>query len=247
MTAQEKILEFYKMADVLRKRNVRACDIVMTSDVSMLLMTDIDFLDFYNKLQVRTGLIDQEELPEGVVRNGTINVQGLIFTMYTYDCIYEDLDGTQKELLPKGTIAFLHPNIGETVYAQVTFVNGTGFQSYAERIVPRLVADEKENMVSVETFSRPVPYPYDWDSWLVANIYDPIARDQKEADNAVDTNEPALDNVELKFEEEIRAFTKKADAISYAETIGLSGLTTDMSLEDIKNAIIQYQDEKYGD
>ena len=44
--------------------------------------------------------------------------------MFTYDEYYEDLDGKEKEMLPKGTIAFLHPKIGETAYAQVTFFSG---------------------------------------------------------------------------------------------------------------------------
>lgn len=247
MTASEKIQEFYKIALILKRRGVRATDIVMTGDVSMDLMTDKDFLEFYNKLHVNTGVIDQKELPDGVTCNGKINVNGVIFTMFTYDEVYEDLDGTVKELLPKGTIAFLHPGMGTTAYSQVTFVKGTSFVSYAQRIVPRVVASEDNNIVEVQMFSRPVPYPLDWDGWLIANIYDTPASSQDEADNSVDTEEDGISGVTLKTEEEIRAMTKKADVIAYAESIGLSGLSTELKLDELQEAVLKYQDETYSD
>jgi hypothetical protein len=247
MTASEKIQEFYKIASVLKKRGVRATDIVMTGDVSMDLMTDKDFLDFYDKLHVNTGVVDQKELPDGVTCNGNINVNGIIFTLFTYDEVYEDLDGQIKEMLPKGTIAFLHPGMGTTAYAQVTFVKNGGFVSYAEKIVPRTVINENDNMMEVQMFSRPIPYPLDWDGWLVANIYEDIAKDQDEADNSVDTDEPATDGVDLKTEAEINAMNSKADVISYAESIGLSGLDSRLKLEELKAKAIQYQNDTYAD
>nr|WP_300838889.1 major capsid protein [uncultured Acetatifactor sp.] len=245
MSAAEKIQEFYKVALILKKRGVRATDIVMTGDVSMQLMTDKDFLEFYNKLRVETGTIDQEQLPNGVTCNGDINVNGVIFKMFTYDEVYEDLDGTIKEFLPKGTIAFLHPGMGTTVYAQVTFVKGTSFVSHAERMVPRVVPSEGDNIVEVQMFSRPVPYPLDWEGWMVANIYDPVVAHME--DGGGDAHIAALseEGVELKSAEEINAMGRKADLIAYAESIGLSGLTDKMSLDELKSAVLNYQDENY--
>ena len=248
MTTAEKIQEFYKMATVLRKRGIRATDIVMTSDVSMLLMSDKDFLEFYNKAKVNIGEINPTELPDGVVSNGSININGVVMTLFTYDEIYEDLDGEEKAILPAGTIAFLQPNMGTTVYAQVTFYTKDGFKSYAEKIVPRLVGDEKSNMAEVQAFSRPVMYPNDMDGWLVANIYDEVASTQTEADNSVDTHEPPTADVStLKTEAEITAMTKKAELIAYATSIGLSGLDNSMKLDELQDAILNYQEEIYGE
>lgn len=248
MTTAEKIQEFYKMATVLRKRGVRATDIVMTSDVSMLLMSDKDFLEFYNKAKVNIGEINPTELPDGVVSNGSININGVVMTLFTYDEIYEDLDGEEKAILPAGTIAFLQPNMGTTVYAQVTFYTKDGFKSYAEKIVPRLVGDEKSNMAEVQAFSRPVMYPNDMDGWLVANIYDETASTQTEADNSVDTHEPPTADVStLKTEAEITAMTKKVELIAYATSIGLSGLDNSMKLDELQDAILNYQEEIYGE
>lgn len=248
MTTSEKIQELYKMAIILHKRGVRATDIVMTSDVSMLLMADKDFLDFYDKAKVNIGEINQKELPAGVVSNGSININGVVMTLFTYDERYEDLDGEEKEIFPAGTIAFLQPDMGTTVYAQVTFYTKDGFKSYAEKIVPRLVGDEKSNMAEVQAFSRPVMYPNDMDGWLVANIYDEVASTQTEADNSVDTHEPPTADVStLKTEAEITAMTKKAELIAYATSIGLSGLDNSMKLDELQDAILNYQEEIYGE
>lgn len=247
MSASEKIMEFYKMADDLRERGIRATDLVMTADVSMKLLSDINFLEFYNKAKVEIGDVKPEELPEGVVCNGRININGVVMTMFTYDEKYEDLDGEIKEIFPKGTIAFLHPGLGETVYAQVTFVKGSSFESYAERIVPRLVADEKNNIIEVQVFSRPVPYPYDWESWLVANIYEePLKSSSGDSPIESFNLEPdGEDFVDLKTAAEINAMKKTADVIAYADSIGLSGLGEGKKLDELKTAVLNYQEENF--
>lgn len=246
MTAEQKLIELYKMASILRKRGVRATDIVMTADVSMLLMTDKDFLELYNKRKVEIGSIDPKELPEGVAFNGTININGVTCNLFTYDETYEDLDGTVKDVFPRGTLMFLTPNMGETAYAQVTLLEDGHFKSYAEPVVPRLKCSETDNILTVQAFSRPVPFPHDWDGWLTANIYDPVST-QQVADNSVDTHEPEVPGATLKTEEEIRALTKKADVISYATSIGCSGLSSSDTLADLQTAVIEYQRKIYGE
>lgn len=249
MSASLKIQEFYKMASELRKRGIRATDIVMASDVSMELMSKDDFLKFYDIAKVDFGDIKQTELPEGVVCNGRININGVVMTMFTYDEAYEDLDGQEKAFIPAGTILFLQPGMGETVYAQVTFFSGGSFKSYAEKIVPRFVGSEKENTAEVQVFSRPVPYPYDWEGWLVANINDKLetgtGNSAGQAGKA-GVPESQADSPALKTSDEINAMTKKADVTGYAESIGLKGLSTEQSLNDLKAAVLNYQEENYG-
>ena len=241
MTTEEKIQELYKMAAILISRGVRATDLVMTSDVSMALMTDIGFLEFFNKARVEMGSINQEMLPDGVVCNGTININGLVLTMFTYAEKYVDLDGKEKELLPAGTIAMLTPNMGETAYAQVTLVKkGEGFHSYAEPIVSRLVDDENNNMVDVQAFSRPVPYPKDWDGWLVANTNDVSGQ----SDDSKTVSDSDTTEVTYKTADEINAMSAKVDLIAYGESIGMTGLSSSSSLAELRTAILNYQEEK---
>lgn len=239
MSAQEKMQELYKMAAVLIGRGIHATDLVMTSDVSMALMSDEKFLDFFNKARVETGIIDQKMLPDGVVCNGTININGLVLTMFTYAEKYVDLDGKEKPLFPAGTIAMLTPGMGATAYAQVTLVEkGEGFKSYAEPVVVRLLDDDNNNMVDVQAFSRPIPYPKDWEGWLVAQ--EPEVSSVSESDTTTEEKK----TVSYKTTEEINAMTTKASVIEYAESIGLTGLSDSSKLDELKTAVINYQEEQ---
>lgn len=251
MTARERILAFYEIHSILSARGIKATDIVMTVDVSMLLMTDPEFLDFYNKLHVNTGAIDQKELPEGVSYNGSINVNGVIYSMYTYAESFEDLDGEVKSFLPAGTIAFLRPGMGTTAYAQVTFIKDGHFTSHADKLIPRVIADEGKNIMEVQMFSRPVPYPLDWDGWIVANIYDSSEEGQSTIDEMYsgkrqedDTEDSQEDGtVSVRPEEEISRMSTKKELIAYAASIGLDGLNDKSSLEDLRTAVIIYQQD----
>lgn len=273
MSAEEKMQLLYDITAELRRRGIHCTDLVMTSDVSKLFMTDKEFLDYYNKLDVVTGVIDQIETPDGVVCNGTINTGGTKLTMFTYDEEFEDVDGTVKPFLPKGTMAFLHPGMGTTVYAEVSFVNNGHFESHAEKMVPRCVSSDINNVIDLHMYSRPVPYPIDWDSWLVANIYensgsepeghmdfvepdDPyeffesLGDDPESVDNLKDPEDPDGNSdpePDLKTEAEINKLTSKASVIDYAASIGLAGLSTESSLADLKAAVINYQQENYSD
>jgi hypothetical protein len=239
MSAKEKLIEIYKMVAVLKRRGVRATDMVMSADVSMLFMTDEEFLEYYNKRDVQTGTIKQEELPEGVTYNGNINVSGVVLNMFTYDEQYEDLDGELVSIIPSGSILLLEPNMGETVYAQVTFATkDNSFESHADRIIPRVVTSEENNVMEVQTFSRPVPYVFDIDGWLYANISDTDLQVESLEDGT------AVGSEERLSEDEINAMTRKADVIEYAESIGLTGLSDSETLTDLKAKVIDYQSEE---
>ena len=240
LPASKKIEVLYDMTSVLRKRHVRATDLIMTDDVSKSFMSDIEFLKFFDLARVDIGSIQPNELPEGVVYNGSINVRGVVLSLFTYDETFEDLDGKEKEFLPKGTMALLPPQIGETAYSQVTFVAGTGFKSYAEKIVPRTLVDENDNTIEIQMFSRPVPFPHDWESWLISNVY---SSEVSDSDTGVSTASVAAysESVDYKTEDEINAMTKKADVIAYAESIGLNGLSDSSTLTELKESVLNYQ------
>ena len=169
MTAAEKIDALFKMAGTLRKRGFKNSDLVITSDVAATLFGDADFLDFYDKRRVIVGEIKPVETPDGVVHSGTINVRGVNLDIFIYDESFEDLDGTEAEFLPAGTIAMLRPGLGKTAYAQVSFVKGESMKSYADPLIPRVVPNENDNIITVQMYSRPVLYPEYIDGWIIAD------------------------------------------------------------------------------
>ena len=94
-------------------------------------------------------------------------------------------------------------------------------------------------MVDVQAFSRPIPYPKDWDGWLVAQ--EPEVSSVSDSDT---TTTEEKQTVIYKTTEEINAMTTKASVIEYAESIGLTGLSDSSKLDELKTAVINYQEEK---
>lgn len=145
-------------------------DVVLGANVAVDLFGDEEFLEYFNKKSVNFGTIDAQELPEGVVYNGKINIMGVMLDFFTYDEEYEDLDGQNKGFISKDAIIMLAPGLGETVYGSVDFVTKDGsVESYAEKIVPRVIPDENNNIITVIESSRPVSYPKDMEGWLICD------------------------------------------------------------------------------
>ena len=132
------------------------------------------------------------------------------------------------------------------------------FASYAEKMVPRLITSDSNNVAEVLVYSRPVPYPKDWEGWMVTNIYEKATTEDSDGHNDVtdqsnvsgqsladDTSGNAV--VDLKTEEEINKLSSKASVIAYGESIGMTGLSDSSALADLKTAVINYQQEHYAD
>lgn len=66
-------------------------------------------------------------------------------------------------------------------------------------------------------------------------------------DEGMDVYGAMQDGVTMKSDSEIMAMTRKADVISYAESIGLRGLSEEQKLDELKAAVMQYQNEVYGE
>lgn len=255
MTVKEKLLLFYNMARELKRRGVRATDVVLGAKVSDDLFSDLDFLEYFNKRVVDYGTVNPQEMPEGVTFNGSINITGIRMNFFSYDEQYEDLDGNIKEFIPSGTIAMLEPGMGKTAYGAVDYVDRDGnVQSYAEMIVPKVTADDINNTITVTEASRPLPYPLNFDGWLVADINEPISSQSLDDEESIaglsldDAGDGITDEDEFRMignfltADEINHMTRKADLINYANGIGLEGLTDSMSLAELKEAVINYQD-----
>ena len=254
MTVKEKLIQLYNMTRELKSRGVRVSDLVLGAEVSTDLFGDVDFLDYFDKRRVNYGDIDPEETPEGVTFNGTINVMGIKLNVFTYDEEYEDLDKQIKKFIPNGAIIMIQPGMGRTAYGPVDFVDEAGnVQSFAEKLVPRVLPDSKNNLLSVSMFSRPVPYPKDWKGWLVADINDPVGivymgdSPMRVAVAGTEANapEPAQQDESERYmtEDELKAIQRKETMMQYADKIGMTDLTTSMTLDQMRAAILDYQDE----
>lgn len=91
--------------------------------------------------------------------------------IYTYDEWFLNDDGEEESIIPPGTVLMAHSNgEGQIEYGLVTQMEDKKFRSYEARLVPKVWADETDEVKKVRMTSRPLPRPYDVDSWAVIYV-----------------------------------------------------------------------------
>ena len=91
--------------------------------------------------------------------------------IYTYDEWFLNDDGEEEALIPPGTVLMGHSTgEGQIEYGLVTQMEDKKFQSYEGRLVPKVWADEKDEVKKVRLTSRPLPRPFDVESWAVIYV-----------------------------------------------------------------------------
>ena len=88
--------------------------------------------------------------------------------IYTYDESFLNDDGDEEDMVPAGTVLMGHSSgEGQFEYGLVTQVEDKKFRTYEGRLVPKVLVDETDEVKKIRLTSRPLPRPYDVDSWAV--------------------------------------------------------------------------------
>lgn len=91
--------------------------------------------------------------------------------IYTYDEWYLDDDGDEQPMIPDGTVIMASSKgIGSFEYGSVTQMEEGKFITYEAEVVPKMWADNENEVKKLRMTSRPVPRPDDVDSWYVLNV-----------------------------------------------------------------------------
>lgn len=91
--------------------------------------------------------------------------------IYTYDEWFLNDEGEDEAIIPPGTVLMAHSGgEGQIEYGLVTQMEDKKFRSYEGRLVPKVWADENDEIKKVRLTSRPLPRPYDVDSWAVIYV-----------------------------------------------------------------------------
>lgn len=98
-----------------------------------------------------------------VVRLGFI--QALNLELFAYLESYIDDDGTQQSFIGDDDFIMGISGRGRQLHGAVTLVENKTFQTYAASYVPKYVADENSNTLSLAMFSRCVLAPETVDDW----------------------------------------------------------------------------------
>jgi len=88
--------------------------------------------------------------------------------IYTYEEWFLNDDGDEESIIPPGTVIIGHSDgEGQIEYGLVTQMEDKKFRSYEAKLVPKVWVDENSEVKKGRLTSRPLPRPFDVDSWAV--------------------------------------------------------------------------------
>ena len=91
--------------------------------------------------------------------------------IYTYDEWFLNDEGDEEAMIPAGTVLIGHSDgEGQVEYGSVTQMEDKKFVTYEGKLVPKEYADEKNEVKMLRLTSRPLPRPYDVDSWPIIYV-----------------------------------------------------------------------------
>ena len=91
--------------------------------------------------------------------------------LYTYDEWFVNDKGEDESIIPPGTVLLAHSSgEGQIEYGLVTQMEDKKFHSYEGKLVPKVWADENSETKKARLTSRPLPRPFDVESWAVIYV-----------------------------------------------------------------------------
>ncbi len=164
------------IGDIRRwKRNV-----IRKSGVSpnICLMGENAWTAFFNHPNVKE-ILDIKNIVIGEVNpsvvDDSLTYQAKIagVEIYTYDEWILDDDGEDLAMLPLDTVMLLSSEIGSVEYGSITLIDESeDFKTYESELVPEIFTNRKNHTKELIVNSRPLPVPYDVDSWGVYKVCD---------------------------------------------------------------------------
>lgn len=162
---------------ILRKRRKKtikdtgtAPDIaIFSSDVIEDFINNPFVLKAMNVLNMKNVVIEPRVVDPALTFYGRI--AELDLDIYTYDEWFLNDDGEEESMIPSGTVLLGHSGgEGQIEYGLVTQMEDKKFCSYEGKLVPKVWADENDEVKKIRLTSRPLPRPFDVASWSVIYV-----------------------------------------------------------------------------
>jgi hypothetical protein len=154
---------------VIQKTGQAPTVCVMSSDVAELFLADEAVQNMFDKNKIKVGDITPQVINPAVTFIGRIVSLGL--DLYTYDEWYVDDDGNEQPMMPAKTLLLARPKMARRLYAVITQMEKGEFYSYEGTRVPKVWADDNNEVKMIKVSARPLPVPDDVDEWYVAVVY----------------------------------------------------------------------------
>ena len=152
------------------KATGKAPDImIFASDVIETFITNPFIEKAMNVLNMKNVVIEPRVVDPALTFYGRI--AELDMDIYTYDEWFLNDEGEDEAMIPAGTVLMGHSDgEGQVEYGAVTQMEDKKFVTYEGRLVPKQYADEKNEVKMLRMTSRPLPRPFDVDSWAVIYV-----------------------------------------------------------------------------
>ena len=151
------------------KKSGKAPNIVlMATDVVDVFLADTEIQKLFDAQRMNLGIIEPKIIADGVTFIGRLPELGV--EIYTYEEFYTDDEGTEQEMIPSGTVIMAARDLGAVYYGAVTQKEKGAWITYEGTRVPKYTPDDKEEVDELRMVGRPIPAPFDVDSWLVASV-----------------------------------------------------------------------------
>lgn len=171
-TSKDILKDLKAMADMLLAKGLPVTDFVCAPDVAEIMVNNETIQKFLDNRRYELGRVEPKELPSGVAYICTLNAYGVSLDVFSYAEQYEDVDGTTKQYMPAGYGFVSAPGAGEAIYGAISQLEQeTGiFATYAQKRVPKYIADAKNNVRTIQLTSRPLLKPLQMNPWISAKL-----------------------------------------------------------------------------
>lgn len=163
--------DIFAMAQTLKKRGLRAADLIIGQEVAAILMKNEFLLKLLDNRSLQLAHIDPKEKPAGATSLGKVNVLGvwIEFIFYTEEIV--DEDGVSRTLVPEGEVCLTAPAMGRTLYGMVTQLEkDEHFHSYMAKRVPQVTSDIHGSTRTLTMKARPLTVPNFKNSAIKAKV-----------------------------------------------------------------------------
>lgn len=166
------LTDIYNMAMILKRRGLKAADLLFGADVSQILLNDERILTLLDNKRLDLIAIKPEELPNGATSFGRINCYGIMIELICYVEEFVDEDNKTKTFIPPKKVALTAPGVGRTLYGAITQMEETDkeFHTYTAKRVPHLTTNVKDSIRTLTEKARPLCVPNFKNSTITAQV-----------------------------------------------------------------------------
>ena len=166
------IADLGAMARMLTSKGLPATELVCSPDVADAIINNEGIQKMLDIRRYEVGSVDPTMLPAGAALIATLNVNGRIISVISYDETYTNDAGEDVPYIPAGKCILTAPAAGRTLYGAVTQVEQSDneFHTYAGRRVPKYLASAEGNTRSLTITSCPLMIPNNKNPFIVADV-----------------------------------------------------------------------------